>query len=440
LLLSVGRIVGGSGSINAMIWLRGDERDYAAWAEAGGPTWGFAPVLRAFKRIEDYRGGDGGASSRGRSGPIPVGRPTSEHPLTPLFLRAAQEELGVRRIPLNGRPRVDGTGVAEANVEDGRRVGPAQAYLQPVLARPNLTLLAGTRATGLLLAGGRCRGVTTVRNGRRHDFEAAREVVLCAGALLTPKLLLLSGLGPAEDLRKVGIPCRQHLPAVGRNLHDHIAALGLYFATSRELPPLVANGTLTLTYLRTKPPTRAPDVQLWAFSSALFHPVFGPQEAYLVIPTLVKPTSRGRLRLASADPADPPLIDPNYLATAADRSGLGEAVKRALELGNAGALSRWRRGVLRLRDLAPEGLDVFIRQSATSYLHYVGTCAFGRSPGSSVVDARDLRVWGVDGLRVADASVIPEVPCVNTHAPTLIVAEKAAEMIGDTGRSATTAG
>jgi choline dehydrogenase len=335
----------------------------------------------------------------------------------------------VRRIPLNGRPRIDGTGVAEANVDDGRRVGPAQAYLQPVLARPNLTLLTQTEVAGLLFAGNRCRGVSAVHEGRRRDFAAAREVVLCAGALLTPKLLLLSGLGPAEDLGRVGIRCRQDLPAVGRNLHDHVAVLGLYFPTSRELPPLVANGFITLTYLRTNPLAESPNLQLWPFPMALFSPVYGPGEAYLVVPCLVKPTSRGQVRLASADPAEPPLIDPNYLATAADRTALREAVDRALELGNAAALDAWRRGVLRLRDLAPEGLSVFIRRNATSYLHYVGTAAFGRDPGSSVVDARNLRVWGTDCLRVADASAIPEVPCVNTHAPTLIVAEKAAEMI-----------
>jgi choline dehydrogenase len=433
-----GRVVGGSSSINATMWLRGDERDYGVWAEAGGPSWGFAALQRTFKQIESYRGPGGPA--RGRHGPIPVGRPPAQHVLSPLLIQAA-EEIGLRHIELNERRRLDGTGYVDENVNaEGRRVGAAQAYLQPALARPNLTLLTQAEAVGLLLARKRCRGVTTVHDSHRREFGAARDVVLCAGAFGTPKLLLLSGIGPADELRRVGIHCRQNLSAVGQNLHDHVLLGGLHFPTSRELPPPIANGIPTVAYLRTNPPREPPNVQLVTAHFAFASTVYDVREAYVVWPAVMKPTSRGRVRLAGLDPRAPLWIDPNYLETIADRTALREGLAWALEVGNARALSGWRRGVLRPRDFAPDGLEAFIRQRASTYFHYVGTCAFGRDPEHSVVDARDLQVWGVDGLRIADASVIPEIPSVNTHVPVLIVAEQAAKLIVGTRQHAAAAG
>jgi choline dehydrogenase len=432
LLLPAGRVVGGSSSINGTVWLRGDERDYDAWAKAGGPTWGFDPARRAFTKIEDYSGE--GGSERGRHGPIPVGRPAAKHPLSPLLLRAA-EEIGLPRVELNERPQLDGTGYVDENVDPhGRRVGAAQAYLLPALARPNLTLLILAEATGLLFAGHRCRGVSVVYEGRPREFAADRDVVLCAGAFGTPKLLLLSGIGPADELRKVGIRPWRDLPIVGQNLQDHVLLGGIHFPTSRELPPPVANGIPTVAYLRTNPPREAPNVQLVTTHFAFTSTVYDTREAYVVWPAVIKPTSRGRVRLASADPTASLLIDPNYLGTAADRTALQRGLEWALEVGNARALDPWRRGALRLRDLAPDGPDAFIESHASTYFHHVGTCAFGRDPGRSVVNAQDLRVWGIDGLRVTDASAIPEIPSVNTHVPVLILAELAAEMIMDTGR------
>jgi choline dehydrogenase len=438
LLLPAGRVVGGSSSINVAMWLRGDERDYKAWAEIGGPAWRFGPARRAFKKIEDYRGEGGPA--RSRDGPILVGVPVATHPLSPLLLRAA-EEIGVRRIQMNERPQIDGADFVDENVDArGRRVGAAQGYLLPVLARPNLTLLTRTEVTGLLFSGSRCRGVSAVHEGRRREFGAMRDVVLCAGALGTPKLLLLSGIGPADELRRVGVYARQNLSTVGSNLHDHVLLPGFYFPTSRKLPPPVTNGVSTVTYLRTNPPAEAPNVQLVSLHFALLSNTFAPQEAYAVWPVLMKPASRGRVRLGSADPNASLLIDPNYLEAATDRAALRQGLAWALELGNARALSRWRRGTLSLRDFAPEGANAFIRQNAGTDFHSVGTCAFGLDPERSVVDARNLQVWGVDGLRIVDASVIPEIPSVNTHAPVLIVAELAAERIAGARQTAATAG
>jgi choline dehydrogenase len=311
----------------------------------------------------------------------------------------------------------------------GWRIGAAQGYLLPVLDRPNLTLLTRSEAVGLLFAGKRCRGVEVVHEDQQREFAAARDVVLCAGTFGTPKLLLLSGIGPAAELRRVGVRPRWDLPAVGRNLHDHVLLGGIHFPTSRELPPPIANGIPTVAYLRTNPPSEAPNVQLVTAHFAFASTVYEAGEAYVVWPAVAKPISRGRVRLASAGTRDSLLIDPNYLGTASDRAALKRGLEWALEVGNARALRSWRRGMLRLRDLAPDGAEAFIESHASTYFHYVGTCAFGKDPRHSVVDAQDLSVWGVEGLRVVHASVIPEIPCVNTHVPVLIVAELAAETI-----------
>ncbi|WP_200840973.1 GMC family oxidoreductase, partial [Geminicoccus flavidas] len=261
-----------------------------------------------------------------------------------------------------------------------------------------------------------------------------------AGTFGTPKLLLLSGIGPAGELREVGVRPRQDLPAVGRNLQDHPLLSGFHFPTSRELPPPVTNGISTVAYLRTNSPAEAPNVQLVTVHFAFASAVYDVRQAYVVWPSVIKPTSRGRVRLASADPNASLLIDPNYLETAADRTALRRGLEWALEVGNARALDPWRRGVLRLRDFAPDGPEAFIERNTSTYFHYVGTCAFGLDPERSVVDARDLGVWGVDGLRVVDASVIPEIPSVNTHVPVLIVAELAAKKIAGARQSAAVPG
>ena len=435
-LLPGGRVVGGSSSINATMWLRGDERDYAVWAEAGGPSWGFASIRRTLKKIESFRGEGGPA--RGRDGPISVGRPATEHPLSSLLLQAGVE-IGLPRIELNEQPRLDGTGFVDENVDaDGRRVGAAQAYLQPALSRANLTLLTQTEAVGLLLADNRCRGVLTVHEGSQRQFIATHDVVLCAGTFGTPKLLLLSGLGSPAELRKLGIRPRYDLPSVGRNLHDHVLLGGFHFPTSRKLPPPLANGIPTVAYLRTNSPREAPNVQLVTAHFAFTSTIYDVQEAYVVWPAVIKPTSRGRVRLASADPRTSLVINPNYLNTTADQTALREGLAWALELGNAPALSPWRLGRLKPRDFASDGVNAFIRRTASTYFHYVGTCAFGLDPKHSVVNARNLQVWGMDGLKVADASIFPEIPSVNTHVPVLVLAELAAELIAGGGKRSAT--
>ncbi|WP_437587020.1 GMC family oxidoreductase [Sorangium sp. So ce1000] len=423
-----GRIWGGSGSINSMIWLRGDKRDWRLWRSLVGHRWNPRAIRRAFLRTETFVPG---APHRGTNGPITVNRFAPAHVLTPAYLAAGQE-LGLQEIELNAGRRLDGIGVADFNIlADGRRAGPAHAYLVPALVRPNLTVLSNTLVTGLDLRRSRCRGVNAVVNGASRTFSAAQEVILAAGALESPKLLLLSGIGDAAQLSPVGIPVCHELPAVGQNFHDHVLLANVVFRAQGTLPRPVFGGVSAFAYFRTSARTAAPDVEVMCMQLAAFTSSPPPGGGFSVIPYLSKPRSRGSVFLQSADATVPLGVDPAYLVEAIDRDNMIMGLDRAIDIGLTNALAPFSAGLFSpaARPVTRDDKLAFIAANAQPGFHFVGSCAAGTNPDASVVDQR-FRVWGIDSLRIVDGSVIPEVPAANSHVSILTLAELAAEQMG----------
>jgi choline dehydrogenase len=427
---NAGRVLGGSGSINAMFWLRGDARDYLRWHQLVGGNWSPFNLLRMFLRVETFLPTQGW--SRGRTGPIKVGRYSSAHALGQASIDGANE-LGIPAVDHNSAAFIDGAGLADVNIlQDGRRSGPAQGYLLPALARPNLTVLSGARVLELEISRSVCRGVKVQFEGGVRTFSATKEVVSCGGTFGSPRLLLLSGIGPAAHLRSLGIRVKQHLPAVGTNLHDHLLLPGLLFRAGPALPASPTLGRVAShTFLRTNPSTEAPNIQVMCMQVP-FPPGPVPDgEGFTILPWVVKPKSRGTLRLASSDPLASMIIDPAYLTDGRDLDTMVNSFDRALELGFTSAMQPFVNGLVQpeLASLNRAEKESFIRKNVASGLHFVGTCSAGHNEQCAVVD-REFRVFGVDRLRVVDGSVIPDVTGVNTQASILTLAELAAETMG----------
>ncbi|OJA50992.1 hypothetical protein BGV66_00810 [Burkholderia ubonensis] len=416
-----GRTWGGSGSINAMIWLRGDPRDHRAWQQLVGPEWNPADLTRAYLQVTQASQTCGPTASR-----ITVGRYADRHPLTAAYL-AAGASTGLAQIELNAGRRLDGTGVSEVNATaDGRRAGPAQAFLAPALTRQNLKVLSNVVVSKLVLQGTTCRGVEVRLGSSVLTIYATRETIVSAGAAASPQLLMLSGLGPLDQLAPLNIQVRQDMPAVGRNFHDHLL-LSVTYKARTAIAPQVSNGVSTMAYYGGTA-FSAPTIQV----AGMQYPFGGPLaagEGYTLIPFLAKPRSRGVARLVSADPRQSLALDPNYLADAIDRDTMIAALDRALDIGAARALASYNGGLQSSAPLRTRTDKLaFIRQNAAPGLHFVGSCAAGRDPATSVVDAR-FRVWGIQNLRVVDASVIPEIPAVNIQPSVLTVAQLAANQL-----------
>jgi choline dehydrogenase len=408
-----GRLLGGSSSINAMVYIRGDASDYDRWAEFGGPDWGWAAMRPWFERVEGLTGEKTFLSVEAKQRP---------HPLAEAFV-AAGEECGLTRNPdFNGESQ-HGVGFYRLMRRSGRRDSAADAYLAPALSRPNLTLLTGTRVTGILVEAGAAVGVRLWRAGRPVDIRAEREVVLCGGAVASPQVLMLSGIGPADHIRAHGIEPRADLPGVGGNLHDHIQVSVSH--PVRGDFPVDADSNLGEAggFVSTAAGLDAPDVQLsFAPMGGDINFGAGLGTGFTIASAVTRPVSRGRLTLLSADPWRQPLIDPAYLAEPEDVATLAVGVRLAWELADTTSLGRFRdRSAEESRPADPVE---FCRERAQSQFHPVGTCRLGRDP-QAVVDA-DLAVHGVAGLRVADASVMPAVPTGNVSAAVFAIAEKAA--------------
>ncbi|MGW1817184.1 GMC family oxidoreductase [Streptomyces sp. NPDC002125] len=414
-----GRAVGGSSAVNASLWLRGGAADYDAWA-AYGPGWDWAAALDAFRRHE----GEG-------RGPLPV-QASGEHPLKQAVFAAAGELGLVRGDHLSVRP--EGVDTLRLTARDGRRVTFADAFLGPARRRPNLRVVTGAQATRVETAAGRARGVTYRRDGGPPSTATARrEVLLAAGAVRTPHLLLLSGIGPEDHLASLGIPVVAALPGVGRNLQDHICVGGSFRAApdSRPVDGEGAGGASAgaVVLARSGLGAEDPDIEIVLAPAAGGG---GPGVTLGVI--ALQPRSRGTVRLADADPLVPPLIDPGYLG---DPSGEDLAVLRAG--------SRLAQRLLRTRALAPyaadpadlgfrdgatdDEVDAFVRRTASGMFHPAGTARFGPPGDPDAVLGADLRVRGIDGLRVVDASAIPLLNRGHSMAPTAVVAERAAGLV-----------
>jgi choline dehydrogenase len=412
-----GRIVGGSSAINAMMYVRGNAGDFDGWQS---PGWGYADLLPYFKRAEHYEGG--GSEFRGGAGPLQVTRYRKPSRATHAFAAgAALLGYGDPGWDYNGARQTGGTFVYQSTRTAGdQRSSTAAGYLGPVLDDPRLTLITGSLVNNVVLSGTRAVGVRLAPSG--EIIAAEREVIVSCGTLSSPAVLMRSGIGPRAHLAELAVATRVPLPGVGQNLHDHML-VGVGFASQVELPlpELIAEGGLFA-----EDADGVPELQFF-FGPVQFiddeYRTDGP--GFTFAPVLLHPRSRGELRLRSADPADPPVVDPHYLERGTDVMVLVRGITLARQIAATSAFDG-----IRDRELAPgQGTDLvaYVRQSATTVWHPVGTCAMG-SGDAAVVDA-ELRVYGVTGLRVADASIMPAITSGNTNAPTIVIAERAADLI-----------
>ena len=438
LYLPRGRVIGGSGSINAMIYLRGNRADYDGWAEMGCDGWSYDEVLPYFKRSEDNeRGAD---AFHGAGGPLSVSDSCSMQPLVDTMLEAAVQA-GYEQIPDLNVDRPEGVGRFQLTQKGGQRCSTADAYLHPAADRPNLEVQTGVFAQRIVFEGDRAVGVEVVRNGVQETVNAEREVILSSGSFQSPVLLMLSGIGPDEELTPLGIPVRESLP-VGRNLQDHCMAqlnyltdeptlFGCFTPANFELfedgsGPLTSNIPEAGGFFRTRPDLEAPDVE-FHFAPSMFYDegLTAPHDhGYCFGPVVVKPSSRGRVMLRAPLPDSKPRVLCNFLTTEEDRQSAIEGMRIAMEIAEQPALKAVERGPFSVPDSgSDEDILDFVRRVGQSVYHPTSTCAMG-----SVVDS-ELRVYGTTGLRVVDASVMPTITRANTHAPTVMIAEKAADLI-----------
>jgi len=447
-----GKVLGGSSSMNAMMWVRGFAADYDEWAVQAGPQWSFSDLLGYFRRIENvtdawhFVSGD----DSGVTGPLQISRQRSPRPSTAAWL-AATRECGFPQVQPNS-PRPEGFCETVVTQRRGSRFSIADAYLKPAMRRKNLTVLTGATVTRVVFDGTRAVGVEFQRSGQQCVAHARREVVLCGGAINSPQLLMLSGIGDRQQLAAHGIDVVRHAPEVGKNLADHLCApLGFdanddtFFGAEKPLQlvnylirrrgMLTSNGGEAYGFVRSRPELDLPDLELLFIPGPFFDEGIGdPYEGHAVVmlSIVLKPHSRGSITLQSRDPRDKPIIEPQYLTDDAgvDRATLMEGLRICARIAESpalrdviGAIAR-PVGADKLDDATFE--EAIDRCSYTMY-HPVGTCRMG-SDDPSVVDPQ-LRVRGVDGLRVADASVMPSIIRGHTHAPSVLIGEKAADLI-----------
>jgi choline dehydrogenase len=432
--MALGHVLGGGSSINAMVWTRGMQRDYDGWAKNGAKGWAFNDVLPVFKSQEDW---EGGANEwRGSGGPIHIRRPRDPHPIAPAFIEAARE-MGMPILDDVNGPMRPGAGYINMNIAaDGTRVSAVRAFLRPALSRPNLTLLLNTNVVKLNFKGTRCVGVKTMTDGAENDIAADKEVILAAGTIHSPKLLMLSGVGEERALRSLGITVVENLPGVGENLQDHVLVSGVVFKYKGKMPdrPADSNAVEAEAYLSSNP-SGDTDISLVPHQLPVVTPEvasrFGtpPPDSFTIAPALVQPTSIGSVRLASANFQDAAVIDGNYLGTDHDFAAIVRAIEAARELGSQHAFD-----TLRESELIPgpkattEQIRELARLASASFGHGVGTCKIGVDK-LAVVDP-ELCVHGILGLRVADASVIPRIITgPGTNAAVHMVAGRASELI-----------
>ncbi len=432
--MALGHVLGGGSSINAMVWSRGLAVDYDSWESQGAAGWGFKDVLPTFKAQEDW---EGGANEwRGVGGPIHVRRSGTPHPTAPAFLDAARQ-MGFARVDDMNGPMRPGAGYINMNIAaDGSRVSAARAFLRPVLGHPNLTLLLNTNVTKVTFDGDRATGAEIVTGDAVRRVVATREVILAAGTIHTAQILMLSGIGNAEELKKFGIAPVANLRGVGQNLQDHVLVSGVVYKYKGKMPdrPADSNAVEAEVYFSSGASSHPADVNLVLEQLPIATPEaaarFGapPKEGFTIAPALVQPTSRGQVRLASADWRDAPVIESNYLSTDHDLAALVRAIEVARELGRQSALDGVREAeVIPGPSASKQDLIDLARTGSASFGHAVGTAKIG-SDADAVVDPK-LRVHGVRGLRVADASVAPTVVAAPTNAPAIMIGGRAAQLI-----------
>ena len=439
LYLPRGKVIGGSGSLNAMIYVRGNRADYDEWAAGGAEGWGYDEVLPYFKRSEDNERGED--LFHGAGGPMSVSDSRAMSPMIETMIEASVLAGHEHNPDFNGA-RQDGVGRFQLTQRNGRRCSTAAAFLHPAEVRPNLHVITDALALGIRFDGARAVGVEVARGGTVEGIRAERDVILSAGAYQSPVLLMLSGIGPAEDLEAYGIEVRANLP-VGHNLQDHCMAQlnyetdepslhGAFARPNFELFEAEGRGPLTSNipeaggFFRTRPGLDAPDLE-FHYAPSMFYDegLTAPHDSgYCFGPVVIKPTSRGRVLLRAPLPDSKPRVLCNFLTTEEDRRCMIAGIRMALEIAAQEPLRKAARKAFSVPagDSDEEIMD-FVRRVGQSVYHPTSTCAIG-----SVVDPH-LRVYGVDGLRVADASVMPTITRANTNAATIMIAEKAADLI-----------
>lgn len=425
-----GRVLGGSSSLNAMLWYRGHPSDYDAWSRAGAEGWDFASVLPFFRRSEDWEGG--ADAWRGAGGPMRIERPRDPHPIAGAMIAAAAE-LGLPVIDDANGPGNEGATLANLNQRGARRWSVVDGYLGPLAGRANLTVLTGSTALELLFDGTRCIGLSHAVGGRTVDTRATAETVVALGAIDSPRLLMRSGIGDPVELARLGIPVRAALPGVGRNLQDHPLVMGMNFRAKAALGPVRDNGGGAMLNWRSRGDLSAPDLHAFVVQGrhagpeiAADHDLSG--HVFALSPGLMRSASVGALRLESAAPDGAVTIQPNFLAEAADREALASAIDFIMDLaGTAPFREIGAEPAAPARRLSAAERTAYLRRSCSTFFHTCGTCAMGVAP-ASVVDPA-LNLHGISALRIADASVIPIIPSCNTQAPVIMIAERCAELI-----------
>lgn len=429
----MGHVLGGGSSINATIWVRGHRNNYDGWADASGdPAWGYDNALVIFKRVENWQGAP--SKYRGTGGKIWSQPAFEPPPVAPAMLEAVKS-LGLPVYDdLNGAREESIGGFALMNqiIKDGRRVSMARACLYPVLAKPNLTVLTKTRADRLLFEGNRVVGVEINRAEGTHTLRAAREVILTLGAIRSPKILMLSGIGDRAHLADKGIEVKVNAPEVGRNFHDHILHGGCLWEAPEPIAytnsAANASGFWKSDSSLDTPDLNIVQIELPYASEVVAKQYSPPASAWALCAGLVGPKSRGTVRLASAKAEDAPIVDARFLEHPDDVKALKVGIDLCRNIGNAPAMKPWaKREVAPGRDLDPDAKANFIRDGATTFFHQVGTCRMGKDD-ASVVDAK-LRVRGVEGLRVSDGSIMPKIASCATMASCVFIAERMADML-----------
>jgi choline dehydrogenase len=445
-----GKVLGGSSSINGMVYIRGQAEDFDHWRQLGNTGWSFEDVLPYFKRAEHQtRGAD---AFHATGGPLCVSD-VEPHPLCEAFIRAATEFGLPRNDDFNGRTQ-EGVGYHQTTTRQGRRCSTAVGYLRPAMTRPNLRVVTGALADKIVFDGRRAVGVMFRQDGQSRTARAVREIILCGGAINSPQLLLLSGIGPQDHLGALGIPLVQHLPGVGQSLQDHYSApiklkcrlpitvndvmlsnvkkvqVGLQYLMFRKGPLALATSPAAL-FARTRPELASPDIKcsLSPFSADRPQDGLHPFSGFTMIAYQLRPESRGEIRLKSPDPAVPPAVHPNYLSAEIDRRTLVDGLKLCRRLLANPHLARFVAA-----EFLP-GPDVrsddelldFARRYGGTVFHPTSTCKMGVD-ALAVVDPQ-LRVHGVEALRVADASIMPTVVSGNTNAATIMIGERAADLV-----------
>jgi choline dehydrogenase len=424
-----GRGLGGSSSINGLMFVRGYRSSYDAWTTSGAPGWGFDDLMPYFRRSETAKDGD--AAVRGVDGPLIVSVPPTPNPMIAAAVEAAVE-LGYGRADDLSSGLETGFGWSDFNIVDGVRQSAADAYLTAALARSNLDVMTGALVRRVVVTGGRATGIEFTAGGTTATVDCTGEVVLTAGAIGSAQLLLLSGIGSSDHLRAVGVEPLLELPGVGANLHDHPLA-SVTYESSRPIPSIPANATgEALGFVRTSVALDRPDLQFLFHSLPIPVPTLPtPEHGYSILFSAMNPHSRGSVRLAGPDAELLPEVDPNYMADERDVATMYEGLRLARRIGEGDALALWRGAEVHpgphVSDTDTDALAEYLRLGLRCYFHYVGTCRIGGDQ-MAVVDPQ-LRVHGISGLRVADASVMPSIVTANTAATVYGIAERAADLI-----------